>query len=357
MTGAVFAVTSDCSSVDDVQLAGDGLSAGAAFELDRPAEVDVAIEFEHGWSMKMNAGHATCVVRGCDLKGYRPVLGSAWAAASRGLDLLHMNDRTAYAITNAANEHIVFWPQNGALQIHWAAILCMTFSFRATGRVFRPDGTEVVASRTPWRHHPSFAHFRRSELEKDLSDSFRHAYLALESLLDDIYPQQAAMKEGEWIESALQAAHSIAPLPSTSQLPQESPVARAMRRWYAEERLHLFHSKQSRTGSVPDRTVLDHEGLIEKRHELVRYYANLVHGHLNVVVGESRLSDAAFSGVVDRLESMAEVLHALDDAEPEMNGAASSVKRSWVSGSPSTEAIFQCRAVEVPKSRRVKTRR
>jgi len=221
------------TSVNDIPLVRDSWASGVAFELDRPADRDVDIEFDGGWSLELMAGHKTCVVRGSDLRGFWPVFGAASAAAVRGLDLLCAHDGPGHAIVKWSDEHLVFWPTGkDRLQICCASTYRFGFTMRAEARVVRADGTEVVRSERPWIHHASYNHFRRSQLESDLSDSYRHAYLALEALLDSVLPQGSA-NEGEWVAAALERADKIAPLPPSSQK-GESASARAKRRWYEE---------------------------------------------------------------------------------------------------------------------------
>ena len=341
------------TSVNDIPLVRDSWTSGVVFELDRPAHRDVDIEFDGGWSLELMSGHKTCVVRGSDLKGFRPVFGAASAAAVRGLDLLCAHDGPAHAIARWADDHLVFWPTGkDRLQICWASTYRFGFTMRAEARVVRANGTEVVRSERPWIHHVSYTHFRQSQLESDLPDSYRHAYLALEALLDSVLPQGSA-NEGEWVAAALESADKIVPLPPSSQK-GESASAQAKRRWYEEERLRLFHAKPSRAKAINPEAV-DYDALLTKKQELLGYYVNLARSVLHLRRGGGMMTKVAFEmSVLERYENAAPVVVALGDGIPAERGEDSKVIREPHGTKPTGEGVFYCRRVALPDGRRVR---
>lgn len=341
------------TSVNGIPLVHDRLTAGAAFNIDRPAEADVQIEFDGGWSLGLVRGKSTCVIRGCDLRDYRPVIDAAITAAIRGLDILSAFDGPAHSVHNGNDEHIVFSPTaDGHMTVYWACVARVGFTVRLTGRVIRPDGTEVhvVKSEHPWVYHPSYHYFRRSQVERDLADSYRHAYLALEALLDTIHPQ-GGLPEGVWLEAALKQACTWASLPQPTN-PGESVVDSAKRRWYHEERLQLFHSKPSRMG-LRDFTTSSYDELLKKREEILSFYVELARNVLHMRRGNSRFSHAAFEAVLERFSGPEFGIVAMDDSDPPELGTRRGASRE-LAGAPAGHGTFICRNVSIPRTHRVK---
>lgn len=168
---------------------------------------------------------------------------------------------------------MAFWPERGALR------LSLNLSERL-GTLFRADGIALNADGTPrpsppdLRYHPCMTYFRRSETESDLSDSYRYAYLALESILSDVRPQRADEGEGEWLTAALTEAHRMVGLSPDFAVGGRDPVEAAKKSWYNDERLRLFHSKSNR----PTSAVLserEYELLLKKKHDLLTLFIGL----------------------------------------------------------------------------------
>lgn len=336
------------SSVNDIPLIGDVPSAGAVFEIDKPAAADLDFTFDGGWSLQAKSGESVVVVRGSDLKDFRPLFGSVPAAASRGLDLLCVTGAPAYALSKSAEEGIYFWPENDGLRIHWYD----TLPINVTGRATLTVGAAVEGRTRVLNRHPSFAHFRRSQIESDLGDSYRHAYLALESLLDSISPYVPGQAEGEWLMVALAAANGLVASGGAS---APAAATQQYQDWYESERNSLFHSKSSRSARDPVLTSETFKSLLRKKNSLLSFYMGVLNVHLGAPnISGGGLTYDGFESILDRYDSGDFAAYAEDDADPPNISTTAPLLREPF-GQPNGEGHYLCRNLPVPETRRVKT--
>lgn len=345
-------MTFSTTSFADIALLEGRWTAGAVFRLNGNAKTNVHIEFDGGWSLQLVEGKSFAIIRGCDLTGFEPVTASAAAAASRGLDLLCAYDQPAYAFSRAADEFIVFWPERDRLQICWFSTHRFGFSMRGNLHAGVQDETEEVRSKREWRHHPSFSHFRRSQLETDLSDSYRHAYLALESILDSIHPQSHGQPEGDWLQKSLAAASRLSEA-TLSDSERAAKVADRFSNWYERERNRLFHAKESRA-AIHQLSRTEFDSLIRKKRALLTFYISLCRVHLGVRNGAGGgITHPGFEGILQRYDEIGLSVCTMSDSEPRERSADASMIREPHSATPSGDGYFTCRNAKLPESRRV----
>jgi hypothetical protein len=331
------------SSVNGIPLIRDAPSAGAVFEIDRPAASDLDFSYDGGWSLQAKSGERLVVVRGSDLRDFRPLFASVPAAASRGLDLLCVTGGPAYALSKVTEEGIYFWPRDGDLRIHWYG----TLPINVTGRASLTVGGAVQGRTRVLNHHPSFAYFRRSQTETDLGDSYRHAYLALESLLDSIAPHVPGQPEAQWLLAALAAANGLV---ASGTAAPAAIAAQQYTEWYDSERNFLFHSKSSRSAREPALTGDAFKRLLHKKNSLLTFYVAVL-GAPNISGGG--LTHAGLESILARYDSGDFTARTEDDADPPNTSSAAPLLREPY-GQPNGEGRYLCRDLPVPETRRVK---
>jgi hypothetical protein len=115
-----------------------------------------------------------------------------------------------------------------------------------------------------------------SQVTDDLLDAFRNMYLALESVLSHIAPQQDREREGEWVRRALEAAAALVELSryAETQSPEESPVEALHRDIYRDSRNAVFHAKGNRPSYLPHDDAAE-APVLSALNRLARLYVDL----------------------------------------------------------------------------------
>lgn len=234
-------------AVDDLQLPVD--TGGAVFSLTEPAPATATLGID-GWVTTLSAGSTLVHVAGSGARDHACVLPGALDAADRALDLLCYRGGPALSVAHAFDDHVVWWPGADGLQVVVTATQPRRFNTTATLTVRDASGSIVPPPTPPppqWDE--SLRHFRYSQTASTLADSYRHLWLAVESLLDVVLPHPAAGGESTWVTAAFDAAESMG-VPVSSRIPSHVNGAttgeRAYHYFYSSRRNLLFHAKRSR---------------------------------------------------------------------------------------------------------------
>jgi len=226
----------------------DGARAGGAFRLS-PAGSEDLTEIVGDWTIEVRAGSQIVVARGEGGATYEDARDNALAAANKGLDLLCLRGATPMAIRHAETEHLVWWSEGSQSVIRLLSVSTVTLH---VGKVTVKGGTPVVPPPPEW--HESARYFRLSQLTDDLFDSFRNAYLALESIFDHLAPQRTAPsfeREGDWFRRALAEAGTIVNLAGHAPKGVPDPVKALYDELYLSTRNLVFHAKSTRAYHLP----------------------------------------------------------------------------------------------------------
>jgi len=226
----------------------DGARAGGAFRLS-PAGSEDLTEIVGDWTIEVRAGSQIVVARGEGGATYEDARDNALAAANKGLDLLCLRGATPMAIRHAETEHLVWWSEGSQSVIRLLSVPTVTLH---VGKVTVKGGTPVVPPPPEW--HESARYFRLSQLTDDLFDSFRNAYLALESIFDHLAPQRTAPsfeREGDWFRRALAEAGTIVNLAGHAPKGVPDPVKALYDELYLSTRNLVFHAKSTRAYHLP----------------------------------------------------------------------------------------------------------
>ncbi|MEX1208767.1 MAG: hypothetical protein WEE36_09255 [Acidimicrobiia bacterium] len=231
------------------------------------------------------AGKPVVVVR-CAGTSHEEARATGLRLADQGLDLLAIRGLENLSIKGIDEEHLTWWPDQQGLVIRLVSIAPLRIDVppvRAT--VLDKEGNEVASAPEPepdW--HESFRYFRLSQVSEDLFDAFRNAYLALESMLSDIAPQQTkgdkiAEPEGSWFRRALVEADKKLALVDFAPAGTSDPVDHLFRELYIDMRSAMSHAKSGRKVLLP-RNEVERAAVTASLGRLVQLYLALAKEHL-----------------------------------------------------------------------------
>jgi hypothetical protein len=280
-------------------------STGACFEVSTPAKTDLAERLASGWTARITKGSSCLVVEGpSNQSNYLDSFEVGLAASQEALDFFALRGAQALVLMGADTSHAVWWSEpRGKILRRMVTIDVPEPILRAQGTVVRADGTVPPRPLPPlitWQ--PSFRYFRLSQTTSDLVDSYRNMYLAFESLLGFIVPQNLSAtgkpkeKEGSWLMRALSHIDKDVPLLSYATQGHQNPVQAVFDDIYSGTRTQVFHSKPGRPTLLPH-SFLTRQAVMESLERLGRLYLDLLRHYSSL----SRPASTTSRRVLDRM--------------------------------------------------------
>lgn len=274
------------------------IGSGAAFNLDRPSRGDGSVTVG-GVRFDVLRNGRVVVARCAGDSSYEGALDSALLHVQEALDLWSFTGVDDLAVTRAYDDHVVWWPTAAGLTVRVVSITPLGIRIRAQATVADSRGNVIEPERrAPLAWHPSFRYFRLSQASADLFDSYRNAFLALESLLSSIAPQKVkhdGHAEGDraWFRRALSSAASRISLSDVVPEAPADPVDFILQDLYVKTRSATFHAKVGRAALLP-RDAGNRAEVTSSLERLVRVYLALAKAHLGAGRPGSSLSTYAF---------------------------------------------------------------
>jgi hypothetical protein len=267
-------------------LASGAACAGAAFELLEPAHESTCVAVG-AWEVEAVKDSGLVVARGGDATDAPAAFSTGLLTAQKGLDLMCLRGGNNLVLRHFDENFIVWWPEPAGLVVRIVSL--------APVRIDVPPITATVTDAagnvqppqppTPPEWHESFRYFRLSQTSDDLFDAYRNAYLALESVLSDICPQQtdAAGRvtegEGAWFRRALAQADALTPLASVVPAGSGDPVQYLWDELYRDMRSAMSHAKSGRKILLPQDNT-ERRAVTESLKRLAGLYLELAEAHL-----------------------------------------------------------------------------
>lgn len=160
--------------------------------------------------------------------------------------------------------------------------------------------------------HPSFRHYRLSQVTDDLYDAFRNAYLALESVLSDVHPIRVkadgrpAEAEGRWFKEALAKAGELLPLKDFVSDQCADPVDELFEELYKKVRTAIFHSKTNLPTALPQDSARRSD-LLSRLDVVIKLYLSLTDKQLGIRPPSGGVTHFGFLHFTKGLEDNVEV--------------------------------------------------
>jgi hypothetical protein len=181
--------------------------SGAAFLLESPAKVSLALNFPKGMvSIRQGAPFATVSL-------VRPLhqeeaVSEAWRVLQEALDVFAARGQATLQTAEGDCTYFV-WVTSGAsyelvfvdtIDAPWSVNMNMTMSAEGAGTVV----SAPASAPSPPPRHPALRFYRLAHTSADLFDAFRNAYLALECLASEALPKTNKYEaEVDWLMRVL----------------------------------------------------------------------------------------------------------------------------------------------------------
>lgn len=259
---------------------------------------------------------------------------ASYELAEKLLDVLSVQSFWKSELDDPLRESSTWYRSNGKTSLRYVTTAQQAVRVRMAIKAYGNDGMQREGKPpSTIRWHASFAYFRRSQLADDLHDAYRHLFLALEALLDEVYPWKAALGEGKWFESGLKYVmdgYGVA-LKEFVSKKSGNPYKTFLNEQYRARRCALFHSKGSRQPTLPG-TLSDRAELAEATKNLGRLYVCLAKLITGVKFAGSAMSQAAFEAMMNPWESAELYVSAENDSDPKTWAAAPAILHRQVNG-------------------------
>jgi hypothetical protein len=229
------------------------------------------------------------------------VFASSYALAERVLDLLAVEAYRVSTLHDPLREHCTWWRSERGTTLRCLSTARLAIEMKSAAVVRTPDGqVKPQPSRPPQRWHASHAYFRRSQTTDNLDDSYRYLFLALESLLSEVYPWTGKMRENAWLKAALRHVAEGYELDLVQYLekPAKDPYRRFMKEQYHAQRCALFHAKLSENPRLPGANAA-RAVLADATRRLGRLYVRLASLVTGAAFAGSAVTDAGFEKMME----------------------------------------------------------
>ena len=185
---------------------------GGIFLLRKPPMADAAVSLD-GWTTQVKRPTKAVVTFGpagtSDAAStYRAVV----KAANDGLDYLSARGLADVMIQTDRDDFVVWWPETAGTIMQTTIIATWQFGGFAEAEVRDADGHVKPSPPLTPTQHDAFRFIRMSRTSIYLYDSYRNMFLALESLLSDIAPQNPGEGEAKWFKRAIAEASKLVPI-------------------------------------------------------------------------------------------------------------------------------------------------
>ena len=261
--------------------------AGGAFELQDAARESALVEVDR-WQVQVAKGDRFGVARGGPQDNYADALRASLLHCQKGLDLMSAQGSNNLVIKAPDDDHLVWWSDASGMTIRMVSLAPVAIDVPpatvvvtdAAGRAVPPPATK------PLEWHESFRYFRLSQTTDDLFDAYRNAYLALESVMSSIAPQQmnagkVAEGEGVWLKRALTEADNVTSLASVVPTDTQDPVQYLFDELYVNMRSAMSHAKSGRPVLLPQ-DESERLKIVGSLKRLVGLFLKLAEAHLGL---------------------------------------------------------------------------
>lgn len=242
-------------------------SAGAAFQLRKPAKSTFTIEHEEG-TVSTQKDSLYIVVKMRTEVTESELRDHAWRIIQESLDIRAAMHREALSTYRGDHEYALWTLGSSGYTLVIVDVSDLKWGVTARSESKSCDATAPSPAPEPVAYHPALRFYRLSQLSEDLFDAYRNAYLSLECIVNKVSPKEKE-KEDEWLKRVLSG-------PLKNAIPSElvdCGIDGLFEEIYTNGRLPLFHAKKDfYTSQGPERD--DIQSRLTKLHRLLASIMN-----------------------------------------------------------------------------------
>jgi hypothetical protein len=224
----------------DLQRAQAG--SGGAFLLRKPAAASSSVEVG-GWTTTVLNGTKLVVTYSEQEAGIDEIFAVALMHANLGLDYMCALAMCDVVIFGAYNDALVWALRGSDVTMRATVITPMAMGLSASAQAFDAQGNEIPqVAPPPPPLHDAMRFMRMARTADSLFEAYRNMFLALESLLHHVYPQQSP-GEGRWFKDALVHVDPTVPASILAPTGELDPIQWVYDNIYSDLRSGMMHAK------------------------------------------------------------------------------------------------------------------
>ena len=301
-----------------------GPAEGAvAFNLIEDAQTDRLYRFcAQTWEVELRRGGGHVVARTTDKLTRSALLNAAIDVTNRALDLLSIEGQEHLNTRAPASDCVLLVRESGRVIVRFSAVSDFPIRSHFSIEVRRGDGTvepQAAVATPAWT--PAFRFYRLAQSGRDLFDAYRNMFLALEALLDQLFPKNRREGEKVWLVRSVAAVGSKVDLPSLASPGAIDLASDIVDRLYGI-RVQLFHAKSGRA-LLPDERV-GYTAVAEAYPILVKLCTEIIRRWLGPPRGSSVVTYQGFRLMIENAFAATAVAVTADDTLAKHSDTAAS---------------------------------
>ncbi len=294
-----------------------GNAGGAlAFTLTEEAQTDRLYHFSgQTWEVELRHGCNHVVARTTSILTRPALLNSAIDFTHRALDLMSIEEQEHLGTLAPASDHVLLVQENEQVIVRFAGVEDFRIGLDLSIEARRADGTvepQAVAPTPNWT--PAFRFYRLAQSGRDLFDAYRNMFLALEALLDQLFPKTSKERKKVWLLRAVAAVGTKVNLANILSSGAINLAQDIVDRLYGV-RVQVFHAKSGRT-LLPDERA-GYIAVAEAYRILVRLCTDIIRQWLDPPRGGGVVTYQGFRFMIENAFAAAIVAVTADDTPPE----------------------------------------
>ncbi|MFD1006762.1 hypothetical protein [Oceanisphaera ostreae] len=218
---------------------------GISYSLSAPPPCSYVYDLKDGgWQVEFTEGAKDVVARTKQSIPYDLLHIEGFSAVQEALDVMSVKGISSISLGDPASSNVGVYERNGKYILFSYALI--DFPMGIEMEVIQTDSLgNVIEQQKPlepvWNE--SFRYYRLSQSSTDYFEAYRNLFLALEALLNSLFPKNKSEGEGAWLKRSLSEVNKKVSLRYFTPTGKEDPVEYIIKTQYKDVRCQLQHAK------------------------------------------------------------------------------------------------------------------